>query len=481
MDAERLRRSLTDNPSLRLLRNPHALFLLLFFRKMFYEDPVPMVESDLLEGRLAAFLEDCGLEADEIPQAHGDRNRRAKVLLDHWCRDEIRYLRRFADENGQVWVEATPWTQRVFQWIETLDDDTLVGTESRFDEILQRLDELVLKLDTDPQTRIRRLEKKKAALDLEIQKLKNGVAPPQWSDLQLEERISALNRLSRALLGDFKQVEQNFQSLVRRIYEQQAQEGFSRGDILGYTLDAAEELRKSPQGRSFYAFWEHLIREGEQESLPERLGELFALLDAQNRSPHDEVLRHLKTHLHLAGRKVIAGNRLLAEKLNKLLSEQDFHRRERLRGLLASLKEEFVRHAASPPEDFVWEVEGDADLSMVADRPWSEPPEGRWKNHRPQRESPTLSDEGRAVISGQFSVDVLKLRRRVAESIRQGHVSLDEILNRWPPEQGLSEVLAYLEIASFSPSGRLNPDESVLLPVTDQHRLRSPRVEFGNV
>ncbi|NNM53539.1 MAG: DUF3375 family protein [Spirochaetales bacterium] len=480
MDAERLRRSLTDNPSLRLLRNPHVLFLLLFFRKMFYEDPIPMVESDLLEGRLASFFEECGLEADEIPLAQGDRHRRAKLLLDHWCRDEIRYLRRFADENGQVWVEATPWTQRVFQWIETLDD-TLVGTESRFDEILQRLDDLVLKLDPDPQSRIRRLEKKKAALDLEIQKLKNGLEPPQWTDVQLEERVSALNRLSRALLGDFKQVEQNFQALVRRIYEQQAQEGFSRGDILGYTLDAAEELRQSPQGRSFYAFWEHLIREGEQESLPERLGELFALLDAQNRSPHDEVLRHLKTHLHLAGRKVIAGNRLLAEKLNKLLSEQDIHHHERLRTLLASLKEEFARHHASPPADFIWEVEGDAELSMVADRPWSEPPEGRWKDRRPQRESQTLPAESRAVLTGQFSIDLLKLRRRVAESTRQGHATLDEILTRWPPEQGLSEVLAYLEIASFSPTGHVNPDETTFLPVDEHFRLRSPRVEFGHV
>jgi hypothetical protein len=478
---ERLRGALGGNPAIRLLRNPHALFVLAFFKKVFYDQPVPMIESDLLEGRLAAFLDDCPLALDEIPLVHGDKARRPKILLDHWCRDEIRFLRRFADEDGRVWVETTPWTQRVFQWIETLDDEALVGTESRFDEILQRLDELVLRLDVDPASRIRRLEQKKRLLDEEIARLANGITPSPWSEVQLEERLGAINRLSRALLGDFKQVEQNFQRLVREIYERQSRPELSRGDILGYTLDAAEQLRQSPQGRSFYAFWEHLIRQGERESLPERIGEMFSLLEKRGFTVRDEVLRHLKQHLHLAGRKVIAGNRLLAEKLNKLLSEQDHRHRERVRSLLADVKDALVRLKNPPADDAFWWVEGSPEVSMIVDRPLSEPPVLRQGAPRPRRSLEALSAADLAVLTGQFSVDTMELRRRVAEAQRNsGRIALVDLLETWPPEKGLSEVLAYFEIASGALGGRMNPDKQVSLPVDSRRILVAPSVEYGN-
>lgn len=478
MDA--LRQALTDNPSLRLLRNPHVLFLLTFLSKVFKEDQALMVDAELLQGRLAQFLEEPPLGADELPRIQGSPQHQAKVLLDHWCRDEVRFLRRFADEEGRVWVELTPYTEKVFQWMASLEDDRVVGTESRFEEILTRMDDLISHLDPDPEAAVRRLEAKKKALDDEIRRIKDTGEVRLWDEQQLSERVVTLNRLSRELLGDFKQVEQNFKTIVKEIYARQSEEGFSRGDILGYTLDATEELRSSPQGRSFYAFWEHLVKDSGRESLRTTVEDLYARLDEKGVPLRDEILRNLKTHLHLAGRKVIAGNHLLAEKLNKLLTDRERKRREKVLALLRDIKDAVVRLKVRPPEDEVFcVIEGSCEISMVADRPFSEPPRDTSNRPKPVRAVEKVGEEDLEVLRGQFHVDTLVLRRRVQDLVRrEGRLNLDQLLQLHPPVKGLSEILAYFEIASLSPESLINPDQTHELAIDADRKLIAPQVEF---
>lgn len=472
--------ALSGNPSIRLLRNPHALFILTFLYATFKETQEPAIEAELLGGRLAQFLEEGGLPDEAMPSLKGSAEHRAGVLLDHWCREDNKFLRRFADEDGTVLVELTPFTERVFQWVEALGETEMVGTESRFGEILRRLDELLDHSNPDPQAAIKRLEERKKALDEEIRRIRDTGIVKQFSDLQIEERFKSLNRLSRELLGDFKQVEANFKAIVKEIYARQSDKDFSRGDILGYTMDATEQLRQSPQGQSFYAFWEFLIQDTGKETLRTKVEDLWVRLQERQLPQKDEVLRNLKTYLHQAGKKVIASNHLLAEKLNRLLTERERRRREKTVSLLRDIKDGALKIKLAPAEDEVfWTVEGAPEVSMIMERPLSDPPRRTDYAKKPERQKDGPPEDSLAELAGQFYIDTAKLKQRIDGLVRtRPVVELLELLQAFPPEQGLSEIMAYIALASQSPSGEIDPSDTVDISIDQKRLLQAPRVVF---
>ena len=113
----------------------------------------------------------------------------------------------------------------------------------------------------DPKRRIKELERQKKQLTKEINEIKKAKTVSTYSDTQIKERFYNISKTARELISDFKEVEQNFKEISLNIYRQQTKQNVHRGQILGYTLDATEELKSSDQGRSFYAFWQFLIDE----------------------------------------------------------------------------------------------------------------------------------------------------------------------------------------------------------------------------
>ena len=49
-------------------------------------------------------------------------------------------------------------------------------------------------------------------------------------------------------------VEESFKSITRHVQKRQAESLHSRGDILGFALDAEDKLKDQDQGTSFQAF-----------------------------------------------------------------------------------------------------------------------------------------------------------------------------------------------------------------------------------
>ena len=454
---------MTGNPALRLLRSTHGVFTLSFLHLIFKETYAPSHPSDLVSVRLDRFIEDWPYEG------------KAETWLDLWCRDDVRVLRRFSDENGTVMVELTPSTEKVFQWIDDLAEGGMVGAESRFLEIQRRLEELVENTTEDPQLRIRLLESRKIRLEKEIEALKAGKSLTLYSDQQIQERMGALIRHSRDLLGDFKQVEEHFKTIVKEIYSRQSMD-YSRGEILGYTLDATEEMRKSPQGRSFYSFWDFLIRDTGEETLRNQVDELSSRLEGRGLELTDDFLKHLKSYLHEAGKKVLAGNRLLAEKLNKLLSEQERKTREKTGELIRGIKDLTIKiRGTVDREDFV-ELEGVPDVSMIMERPLGEPPrQALWS--KPVRSDAPPEKALWTEILGRPTVDTEDLIRRLQGKLElQETVTLGDLFET-PPEMGLEEVLAYLGLG-FPATWDAGELQEIFLDGQGKRSLKLPKLTF---
>jgi hypothetical protein len=462
MDYVFLKSSLDHDPAVRLLRSAQAPLVLSFLYAAFKENHLITVSHQELVIRLAGFLERHGQGAEE----GGAVLDRAAQLIDSWCGEQNRWLRKYVDDRGAAQHELTPALERAFRWMEDLRPREFVGTESRFQDILRRLRELVEGSGEDPEKRVAELQEKRAEIGREIRRIRRTGRVESYTAVQVRERFEEISRSARDLLADFRQVEQNFKELVREILREQSGSDADRGSLLGFTLDMVDELHSSPQGQSFDSFWQFLVADSGRDEINRLVDEVFRLLAEKGLSARDVFLRKLKFYLHQAGKKVVETNHLLAEKINRILAQQAARERRRLRELIGEIRRLALRHVDRPPEaeDFL-RLEGAPELSMVMDRPLSTA-QRETVFELPEAADARLEGADLTVLFDRFVVDPKLLRERVHELLagaERGQVTLREVVERHPVEKGLAEIVAYLSLASTMERALISESDTDIL------------------
>lgn len=105
------------------------------------------------------------------------------------------------------------------------------------------------------------------------------------------------NRLANELIGDFKEVEDNFKEITRKIYEKQQNNDLTKGKILAETFDSLYELKKTNQGKSFYAFWQFMIDDMSQQEFQQLTKEA---LSGIGRSKHWNIVTIIEETQNIA-------------------------------------------------------------------------------------------------------------------------------------------------------------------------------------
>lgn len=472
MDYAFLKSSLENDPAIRVLRSGQAPLILSFLYAAFKENHLITVSHQDLVLRLAGFLERLGQDTE----ADGEVLERASQLIDGWCGEQNRWLRKYLDDRGTSLHELTPALERAFRWLEDLRPREFVGTESRFQDILRRLRELVEGSGMDPEKRIAELQERRAEIGREIRRIRATGRVESFTPVQVRERFEEISRSARDLLADFRQVEQNFKDLVREIFREQSGSEADRGSLLGFTLDMVDELHASPQGQSFEAFWQFLAADSGRDEINRLVEEVFRLLAQNGVASPDVFLRKLKFYLHQAGRKVVETNRLLAEKINRILAQQVARERRKTRELIGEIRRLALLSVDRPPEadDFL-QVEGAAELAMIMDRPLSSA-QRETVFGLPEAAGGLPAGADLAELFAQFTVDERLLKERVQGLLamaEHGQVSLREVVERHPVEQGLAEIVAYLSLASTMERAHISDTD------TDTLRYRREGREVG--
>ncbi len=480
MDFYSIKTLMEDNPALKVLRASSAALILGFLHAAFKERHCITVSNAELVPALAAYLVDTGY--DEARE--GDALERAGRLIETWCGDENRYLRKYLDDRGAAIHELTSPMERVLRWIEDLEPREFVGTESRFQDILRRLRELVEESTEDPEQRVAELRRKKKEIEAEIARIVKTGTAETLSTVQIRERFEELGRSSRDLLSDFKEVEQVFRGIVLALYREQSESDADRGTLLAYALDTVDALHSSPQGQSFDSFWRFLVADSGRDEIDGLVNRLFDLMDARGLSTRDTLLKYLKRYLHQAGKKVLDTNHLLAERLNRILSQQIMRERRKTRELIHEIKRLVLCRLESPPasERFLT-IETNPSVSMVMERPLSLF-QIETDFSIPERADPSIDQADASVLFNQFSLDVELIERRIRASLEgRDRISLHELVERYPPEKGLAEILAYFAIASKWDTARIDGERvdrfSFLTSGGEEVSVRLPTVLFA--
>ncbi len=156
--------------------------------------------------------------------------------------------------------------------------------------------------------RLEELKNRKAEIDKEIKRIELGFKPEIFTNSQLCERLEWFTRLSHELLSDFREVEDNFKHIHRHIVEQHTRAEINKGAIIGYAFEAYDALRKSDQGKSFYAFWDFLVSRAGQEEWRQLTDQLLQLLQDRNIDNDGEFVQNIKSLLLQQGRSVYDSN-----------------------------------------------------------------------------------------------------------------------------------------------------------------------------
>ena len=326
--------------------------------------------------------------------------------------------------------------------------------------------------EDDAVKRLEELKNKKAEIDKEIKKIEMGYKPVVYSNAQLRERLEWFTRLSHELLSDFREVEDNFKTIHRHIVEQHTRAEINKGAIVGYAFEAYDALRKSDQGKSFYAFWDFLVSRAGQEEWRELTDQLLQMLHERKIESDGGFVQDLKSLLLQQGRSVYESNDRMAEKLSRIITEKEIARHRRLRQQIGQIKELVFKNMEEQTPPCGIRLNTPAPVRMNLERRLNlveRQSTGMVKQPANAREKVAdLERFGR--LLGTTHVDRKKLWQKVEAALEQKTTAtLAEIIGISGLEHGVAEVIGYFSFLREK-SGKVQSMQEIteLIPLDEE-------------
>lgn len=480
MKLDRLITFFSTSPAAKLLRADHAPYVIFFLHQHFKINGNISTGHSELASRLNAFLED--LHETE-PDVLKDR---AESYLTHWSTGDSRWLRRFFDaDHSEPVYQLTPHTEDVLRFLtEVLERDLgFVGTESRLTRIIETLSDIVVRGSSDPTTRLKHLYGERDRILDEIRSVEAGDVVETYNSTAVRERFSEAVSDLISLQSDFRAVEESFKEITRDVQRRQTEQHDSRGGILGFALDAEDELKEGDQGASFGEFVRLILSHRQQEAVEEIIAKLKRV---EELSDHRDGMRRIDgmiSSLSAEAEKVLRTTRRLSATLRRLLDSKQDSSRKRLADLLRELKTIAVRLAENPPTTGL-NIDGTLDIRNAWQRKfWSAPVEFEdlaISNDQPDEDELLMRFRELAAMR---RLDWQAMRSTVQRLLQnRQQVTLPELVDECLLESGAIELLGYVQLAHDD--GHIVDDsiyDRIRVPEkngqTDQV-LRVPRVTF---
>jgi hypothetical protein len=365
--------------------------------------------------------------------------------------------------------DITPAAEKAIEWLKSFEKKEFVGTESRLLLIFQMIRDLIAATETDPQRRIEELENRKSEIDNEINKIKNGQITT-YDSRQIKENFWRIDEEIRRLMADFREVEENFRFLDRQTRERIAAGTFAKSQILDKIFSEHDAIEQSEQGKSFSAFWQFLMSGNRQKELEANTEKILGL-DTVNFT--NSALASMRYALLDAGDKVKKTLANLNEQLRTFLDEKLWLENRRIIDIIKSVEVKALHLRQNPPaEKNFAEIDSlTPDIELLMERKLFTPP-GR---------PPVMSEaagQGEAgappeLLYSQHYIDESILKENIRRKLAlKPQISLGEICETCPIEKGLSEIVAYVVIASRDSNSIIDTAARQVIEYNDDGRIK---------
>ena len=470
-DIERLRQ---ESSAWRLLRADHAALILYFLGKVFVDENVRSVLFTTLAERLDETL--YGLN-----EQLGDSSfpRSAQAYLDDWSAPSAGWLRKYYPPDSlDAHLDATPAFERAVGWVRSLPQRSFVGTESRLSTAFDLLRQIAFGGETNRDVRLEELYRRRAELDEEISALIEGHVEIMDATA-IRDRYQQFVMTATGLLSDFREVEDNFRVLDRRLRERVATWAGSKGDLLDDVLGDRGAIAESDQGRSFHAFYDFLLVRSRQEEFADLLERVHALdaideVDSRIRRVHYDWLD--------AGERTQATVRLLSEQLRRFLDDRAWLENRRVMDVLRSIESNSMVLRDQPGLAPGFDIDATSpSISLPFERPLYTPRPALALDTTPVSAGDAQLDV--SILFEQIFVDHERLANEVHRALaRRSQVALSELLATAPLEHGLAELVGYFSLSDPGFQAIVDGDIRDSVSWTDDEgrirRARVPRLTY---
>lgn len=445
MKLDRLISFFSTNPSAKLLASPHSPYVIFFLNRHFKSDGNLATPQSILQQQLNEFLE-------QVHETEPDILRdRAEAYLTRWSTGDTRWLRRYYDaQHAESVYQLTPHTEDVLKFLTEVLDRSLgfVSTESRLTRIIETLSDILIRGSDDPDKRLRYLKAERDRINDEIRSVEAGDVVSTHSPTAIRERFSDVVSDLISLQGDFRAVEECFKAITRDVQKQQSEEVDSRGNILGFALDAEDRLKEEDQGASFEAFVRLILSQSQQDELERMIAQLDEISELAMQHDGKLRVRSMIRSLSAEAEKVLSTTRRLSSTLRRLLDTRASTSRQRLASILREIQAAAARRSEHPP-DIGLEIYAEVDLLNVSQRTFWESPvcfeEIEISNEDPDEDDRLMAFRRLAELQ---RLDWETMQSNVTSLFQSNErFTLPQLLELHPPTGGSIEVLGYIQLA----------------------------------
>jgi len=474
---------LQSAPSVQIIRMRNAHWVIPFLFNAFKTENILSIPEPSLINLLAEELRNHSEGTEDLEEARiefgEDEESRARKYLLNWV--QRRLLQDFPDSGSVTQYQLSAHTEKLFQWLQSLEKRQFVGTESRFKFLFQTLREMVEYTEDNATRRLEELKNRRAEIDKEIKRIEMGFKPEIYTNAQIRERMEWFTRLSHELLSDFREVEDNFKHIHRHIVEQHTKAEIHKGAIVGFAFEAYDALRKSDQGKSFYAFWDFLVSRAGQEEWRQLTDQLLQLLQDRSIDSDAGFVQNIKSLLLQQGRSVYDSNDRMAEKLSRIITEKEIARHRRLRQQIGSIKELIFQFMDDSPPPCGLQLEEPAPIKMSMERKLNlTEKQSAGVVKQPANAKEKIEDLLRFNrLLNTTHIDKKKLWDNVEKALRKKTTAtLSEIIETTGLEHGMAEVISYFSFLREKASRVQAMREITELIPLDEGRTRFIEVPY---
>lgn len=462
---------LSSSPSVALLRARSCNLIIEFFTNVFEEETAISYEN--IHSQLADFLNNHDIEEEEENDTQIFETYEEKAIkhIRKWT--DSGFLTNYRKEDGEIYYELSSHSSKVIDWLAGLKSEEYIGTESKFKSIITQLKELVEYTNEDKAKRLQLLEDKKLEIEQQIQQLKMGEDVKVFEEYEIVPRFQQINKLAKELLSDFKDVDDNFKTIIKEIYQKQIDPTLNKGGILQYTFDALDELKSSSQGKSFYAFWEFLRARDMKDELETLIADLFQTLKERNIESRDTFLQNMVAYLYESGRKVYQTNDKMADKLSRIIRENEASKSDIVKHIVQEIKNTLIEISKKNRKpDISLEIEDGIEINIPFDRKLTdEQNENIEYNIKPESLTLSINDfEELGKVFGNMVVDRKVIEQNIRESLKeQSQITLSDVITQHPLKQGLPELFVYFGVLSHFQHKSINEDKQQAIAFDNEH------------
>ena len=300
-------------------------------------------------------------------------------------------------------------------------------------------------------------------------------------DTALKDRLQQFVALARELLSDFREVEHNFRILDRQVRERITLWDGAKGHLLDEILSQRDAIAESDQGRSFRAFWDFLMSQSRQEELSDLLHRVMRLSAIVTTNP-DKRLSRIHYDWLDAGEHTQRTVAQLSQQLRRFLDDQAYLENRRIMDILRTIEMHAIAlRGVQPSGGFIEIDQPHSNVELPLERPLYSPALKPLISSELRQSEEAEIDVG--ALFSQVVIDKGKLAGYIRQALQnQDQITLRMLVQSYPLEHGLAELVTYLQIAADNPKALF--DEERIEPVTWQDRngnwksAEMPRVIF---